>query len=129
MQNFRKFSFSFIYVWLDRAWNADHEYILFISIWFLFGGEKRKKVEWLKNTIFPLNSFLLEKRSHISFIFPLKFLKHIYSETAWKTESNSIVLMNIQFLQLKKISWIQTGLSIENYASVSIIVNVSSFLL
>ena len=49
MQNSSEFSFLFIYIWFDRAWKADHEYIVFISNWPLFG---RKKLKLLRNSHF-----------------------------------------------------------------------------
>ena len=47
MQNWSAFFFLFIYIWFDRAWRADHEYILFISIRPFFRWKNRKKLEWL----------------------------------------------------------------------------------
>jgi hypothetical protein len=41
IQKSSKFFFSFVYIWFDRAWKADHEYILFIWIRSLFGWEIR----------------------------------------------------------------------------------------
>ena len=48
IQNLSKFFFSFIYIWFDRAWRADHEYMVFISIRLLFGQKNAEKLECLK---------------------------------------------------------------------------------
>jgi len=48
MQNWSGFYFSFVYIWFDRASKADHEYIVFISIWPISGRKKCNTLECLK---------------------------------------------------------------------------------
>ena len=71
-QNWSKFSFLFIYIWFDRAWKADHEYILFISIWSFFGWENLKKLERLKKCCFYVKIKFFTKTT--------KFLFQLFSE-------------------------------------------------
>ena len=57
IQNWSDFFLSFICTWFDRAWKADHEYILFISIRPFFGWKNRKKLEWLRKCYFYIEFF------------------------------------------------------------------------
>ena len=100
-QNWSKFCFSFIHIWFDRAWKADHEYILFISIRPFFGWKNLKKLEWLIKCNFYLEFVVSLEIVEFQFqLFSELFENSIFS-ISMKNGIENVIWLDIELKRLK----------------------------
>ncbi len=102
VQNWSGFFSSFIYIWFDRAWWADHKSINFILIRSIFSWEKPWILRMTANVVFASMYSFFFRNYQISRFILLNLLKILYSKSTEKTKSENDISLD---LKLRKTLW------------------------